>query len=97
MTTMHHEMLPEEIGLPGGAHEEVLSHFQASLLTEGSWTQIFSTTFVQWTTRELWRRAQPVTILVRFAPRQRQRPMNELLSGNRKGPKSGARPDGVAD
>lgn len=57
-----------------------MSHLQASLLTEGSGTQIFSTTFVQWTTRELWRRAQPLTILARFAPRQRQRPMNELLS-----------------
>jgi hypothetical protein len=26
------------------------------------------------------RRAQPLTLLVRFAPRQRQKPMNELLS-----------------
>ena len=29
------------------------------------------------------RRAQPLTMLVRFAPRQRQKPMNELLSGTR--------------
>ena len=28
------------------------------------------------------RRAQPVTLLVRFAPRQRQKPMNELLSAS---------------
>src|SRR5260370_40612058 len=86
MTTMHHEMLPEEIGLPGGAHEEVLSHFQVSLLTEGSGTQIFSTTFVQWTTRELWRRAQPLTILARFAPRQRQPAMNEPPAGKIRNP-----------
>jgi hypothetical protein len=33
------------------------------------------------------RRAQPLTVLVRFAPRQRQRDMNELLSG------SGGRPE----
>jgi hypothetical protein len=58
-----------------------LSHFEASVFTGGQGTQIFSTTFVQWTARELWRRAQPLTIVARFAPRQRQRPMNELLSG----------------
>ena len=50
------------------------------LLTEGSGTQIFSTSFVQWTAREALRRAQPLTLLVRFAPRQRQKPMNQLLS-----------------
>jgi hypothetical protein len=50
------------------------------LLTEGSGTQIFSTTFAQWAARETLRRAQPLTLLVRFAPRQRQKPMNELLS-----------------
>ena len=32
------------------------------------------------TWRETLRRAQPLTLLVRFAPRQRQKPMNELLS-----------------
>jgi hypothetical protein len=60
--------------------DAVLDRFQVSLLTEGSGTQIFSTTFAQWTAREALRRAQPLTMLVRFAPRQRQRPMNELLS-----------------
>jgi hypothetical protein len=53
-----------------------------SLLTEGSGTQIFSTTFAQWAARETLRRAQPATLLVRFAPRERQQPMNELLSGS---------------
>ena len=86
LLTMLHKLRPEEIGLPGTPRDEILSHFQASLLVEGSGTQIFSTTFVQWTTRELWRRAQPLTILARFAPRQRQRPMNELLSGNEQSP-----------
>jgi len=38
----------------------------------------------QWTAREVLRRAQPLTLLVRFAPRQRQKPMNELLSANSK-------------
>ncbi len=86
LVSMLHKMRPEEIGLTGTPQNATLSHFQASLLTAGSGTQIFSTTFVQWTTRELWRRAQPVTILARFAPRQRQRPMNELLSGKGENP-----------
>ena len=57
----------------------VLSRFELSLLTEGSGTQIFSTTFVQWAAREALRRAQPVTLLARYGLRQRERPMNELL------------------
>jgi hypothetical protein len=62
--------------------DEVLGRFQVKLLTEGSGTQIFSTTFAQWAAREALRRAQPLTLLVRFAPRQRQKPMNELLSAS---------------
>ena len=62
------------------ARDEVMRRFEVSLLTEGSGTQVFSTSFAQWAAREALRRAQPLTLLVRFAPRQRQRPMNELLS-----------------
>jgi hypothetical protein len=61
--------------------DSVLSRFELKLFTEGSGTQIYSTTFAQWTSREVLRRAQPLTLLVRYAPRQRQRPMNELLGG----------------
>ncbi|MGH9446057.1 MAG: hypothetical protein ACRD3O_10050 [Terriglobia bacterium] len=82
LMTMLHNMQPEDIGLSGTPADEVLSHFETSVFTGGQGTQIFSTTFVQWTARELWRRAQPLTILARFAPRQLQRPMNELLSPN---------------
>ena len=70
---------PDEIGLAAGA-DPVLSRFQLSLLTEGSGTQVFSTTFVQWAAREALRRAEPITLFVRFAPRQRENPMNELLA-----------------
>ena len=70
-------LAPGELGMHG---DPVLDRFQLRLLTEGSGTQIFSTTFVQWTAREALRRAQPLTLLTRFAPRQRQRPMNELLT-----------------
>jgi hypothetical protein len=70
---------PGELGMHG---DPVLDRFQVKLLTEGSGTQIFSTTFAQWTAREALRRAQALTLLVRFAPRQRQRPMNELLASD---------------
>lgn len=76
---------PEEIGLDA-VSDAVLSRFQLSLLTEGSGTQVFATTFVQWAAREALRRAQPVTLLARFAPRQRENPMNELLSEARRKP-----------
>jgi hypothetical protein len=81
LRTLMAQLKPGEIGLPADGDAEVLGHFQLSLLTEGSGTQIFSTTFAQWAAREALRRAEPATVIVRFAPRQRQQPMNELLSG----------------
>lgn len=75
------QLMPSDLGMDK-AGDAVLDRFKVKLLTEGSGTQIFSTTFAQWTAREALRRAQPLTLLVRFAPRQRQRPMNELLSGS---------------
>ncbi|HEX3660450.1 MAG TPA: hypothetical protein VHU89_03420 [Acidobacteriaceae bacterium] len=74
------QLTPDQLGMSTST-DPVLARFQVSLFTEGSGTQIFSTTFAQWCTREVLRRAQPLTVLARFAPRQRQRPMNELLSG----------------
>src|ERR1700730_18854145 len=76
---------PADLGITGKG-DEVMNRFEVKLLTEGSGTQIFSTTFAQWTAREVLRRAQPLTLLVRFAPRQRQRPMNELMSGGDSNP-----------
>jgi len=81
LRTLLAQMRPADLGL-GNAGDTVLDRFQVKLLTEGSGTQIFSTTFAQWTAREALRRAQPLTLLVRFAPRQRQKPMNELLSAS---------------
>ncbi len=74
------QMQPRDLGFAGD--DAVLDRFQMKVLTEGSGTQIFSTSFIQWTAREALRRAQPLTLLVRFVPRQRQKPMNELLSAN---------------
>ena len=71
---------PSDLRLDKTVPDPVLARFEMKLLTEGSGTQIFSTTFAQWAAREVLRRAQPLTLLVRFTPRQRQRPMNELLS-----------------
>jgi hypothetical protein len=73
-------LVPADLGMDEG--DPVLNRFQIRLLTEGSGTQIFSTTFAQWAAREALRRAQSLTLLVRFAPRQRQKPMNELLSNS---------------
>jgi hypothetical protein len=83
LRTLLAQMRPADLGLASpnnGPRDEILEHFEVSLLTEGSGTQIFSTVFAQWSAREVLRRAQPLTLLVRFAPRQRQKPMNELLS-----------------
>lgn len=66
-------------GLPGDA---VLHAFQAGIFTNGAGTQIFSTTFVQWTAREALRRAQPLTLLARFSPRQTMASMNAMLHRN---------------
>ena len=74
-------LVPADLGMDKNG-DPVLDRFKVKLLTEGSGTQIYSTTFAQWTTREVLRRAQAVTLLVRFAPRQRQRPLNELLAAD---------------
>lgn len=76
---------PSDLGMDNST-DPVLSYFQLKVFTEGSGTQIFSTTFTQWAAREALRRAQPLTMVVRFGPRQRQRPMNELLSSNNSNP-----------
>jgi hypothetical protein len=81
LRTLMARLRPQDLGMDK-AGDPVLDYFQVKLLTEGSGTQIFSTTFAQWGAREVLRRAQPLTLLVRYAPRQRQRPMNELLAAS---------------
>ncbi len=72
---------PQSLHWPVESTGEAFQRFQLDVLTEGSGTQIFSTTFVQWAAREALRRAQPVTLVLRYAPRQRSLNMNEMLSG----------------
>lgn len=78
------EITPKELKFGSNAEDAVMHHFEVDVQTEGSGTQIFSTTFVMWSAREALRRAQPYTTLLRYAPRQRQLPMNEMLSSKSK-------------
>jgi hypothetical protein len=79
--TLLSETTPKELGVAGMQRDEILARFQVKVFTEGSGAQVFSTTFVQWAAREALRRAQPCTLLTRYRPRQRQMPMNELITG----------------
>ncbi len=77
---------PADFGLDTSGTNAILNRFKVSILAEGSGTQFFSTTFVQWSVRELLRRAQPLTVLARFAPRMTDLAMNEALSGSSEKP-----------
>jgi hypothetical protein len=80
------QMRPEDVGLTGEGDAAVMNRFQISVLTEGSGTQIYATTFVQWAAREALRRAQPLTLLARFAPRQASQSMKEILVSRKQKP-----------
>jgi hypothetical protein len=73
---------PADFGLDAAGANGVMNHFKISVLADGSGTQFFSTTFVQWSVRELLRRAQPSTVLARFAPRMTESSMNAVLAGD---------------
>lgn len=81
MRTRLAETDPSEVGLKHRTDDPVLSRFAISVLSEGSGTQIYSTTFVQWAAREALRRAQPLTLLAKFAPRQTEESADQELSG----------------
>lgn len=74
-------MGPPDVGLTDSGADAVLNRFAVRVLSEGAGAQFFSTTFVQWAAREVLRRAQPVTLLARFAPRMSERSMNDALKG----------------
>lgn len=73
------DMTPTDAGVQTSAKDAVMDSFVLRVFTEGSGTQIFSTTFAQWSAREALRRAEPATLLVRYSVRQKQQPMNEML------------------
>ena len=72
---------PSEVGMKHNPDDAVMNRFAISVLTEGSGTQIYSTTFVQWAAREALRRARPLTMLTKFAPRQTEESADEEFSG----------------
>jgi hypothetical protein len=72
---------PSEVGMKHTPDDSVMNRFAISVLTEGSGTQIYSTTFVQWAAREALRRARPLTMLTKFAPRQTEESADQELSG----------------
>jgi hypothetical protein len=72
---------PSEVGMNHNPGDAVMNRFAISVLTEGSGTQIYSTTFVQWAAREALRRARPLTMLTKFAPRQTEESADEEFSG----------------
>jgi hypothetical protein len=74
------QLTPGDVGMNESPGDLVLDRFQLSLFTEGSGTQVYSTTFVQWAAREAYRRAQPLTLLAHFVPRAHEQSMSELLS-----------------
>jgi hypothetical protein len=76
------ELQPGDFGLAQSGDLGILNHFKVNVLTQGSGTQIFSTSFVEWTAREAMRRAQPITMFARYAPRRRSASMDEMISGN---------------
>ena len=85
LATRLSEMRPEALGLAEVTQDPRMARFFVSLLTEGSGTQLYSTSFVQAAAVELVRRAQPQTLLLRFAPRRRPASMNDMLEQRAQG------------
>jgi hypothetical protein len=79
------QIKPTEIGFSSDQNQ-ALNRYEVSVLTEGSGTQVFATTFVQWAVREALRRAEPLTLLARFGARQKERQMNDLLAETQRKP-----------
>src|SRR5260370_13238749 len=73
------QLRPADLGF-GKDGDAVLDRFQVKLLTEGSGTQIFSTTFAQSAAREALRRALPPAMLARPAPRHRPKTTMRMAS-----------------
>lgn len=62
-----------------GTADPCIERLLLGLLTEGSGTQLYATSFVQAAGLALVRRAQPETLLLRFGPRRRSANLNDLL------------------
>lgn len=76
---MMQQLDPSQFNHVDAETDPVMKRFHLSIFSEGSGTQFYSTTFAEWAAHELLRRAQPATVLVRFAPRQIQRSFDEMI------------------
>jgi hypothetical protein len=74
-------MRPGDLGIQSTGPAALLDQFKISVLTEGSGTQVYSTTFVQWSAREILRRAQPLTLVARYAPRLQEQTIQQTIAG----------------
>jgi len=86
-------MRPADLGIRSTGQAALLDQFKISVLTEGSGTQVYSTTFVQWSAREILRRAQPLTLVTRYAPRLQETTIQQIIAGGH--PKSMMDPEGA--
>jgi len=72
---------PVDLGIQSTGRAAILDQFKIGVLTEGSGTQVYSTTFVQWSAREILRRAQPLTLVARYAPRLQEQTIQQMIAG----------------
>jgi hypothetical protein len=86
-------MRPADLGIQSTGLAALLDQFKISILTEGSGTQVYSTTFVQWSAREILRRAQPMTLVARYAPRLQEQTIQQTIAGGH--PKPVMDPEGA--
>jgi hypothetical protein len=72
-------LTPAALGAAQTTTDPRLQHLYVSLLTTGSGTQIYSTSFLQAAAVEVLRRVRPSTLYFRFAPRRKQASINDLI------------------
>jgi hypothetical protein len=73
------ELKPASLDSGAVTADPRMAHLFVSLLTQGSGTQLYSTSFVEAAGVEVIRRAQPSTVMLRFAPRRKPASMNDML------------------
>ena len=73
-------LTPAECNADAITSDLVLQHFILDLFANGSGTQVYSTSFAQWSAREIIRRAKPQTLFIKIGSRVRQQSLNELIA-----------------
>lgn len=73
------ELKPASLDSRAVTADPRMAHLFVTLLTQGSGTQLYSTSFVEAAGVEVIRRAQPSTVMLRFAPRRKPASMNDML------------------